>query len=114
MDKKIDYLDLRIHLPREASDKLHSSLKVFLESHDEITQTPKIRDEELLINSDDFISFLGYLNPKDFSEFELRQLKAEAKRQMQQLSLKTVSPEFRNHYTWCITVMGQHKVGRFL
>ena len=111
---EISYRDLRIQLPKDSTGSFEWSLHQFIDNYEAIVINPRIRKSVLEINSSDFVSYLGYLNIDSLNEFEWAQFKSNAKNEMEQLLMKSLRPQNRHHYTWCLAAVKQLKPGRFL
>ena len=112
--KTVDYLDLSLHLPPSIQPYIESCFTDFLENHLHIVISPRIKGDELLINSTDFIAFLGYVDSSRMSEFERHHFLQQAKRQMEQLLLKSLSRDYQHHYQWCLAALNNFSLGRYL
>jgi hypothetical protein len=110
----IDYLDLRINLSPKQHQLIKQTIQKFEDHYDHIKVSPKLRDEYLLINSYDLISFLGYLDMDSWSEIDLQRLKSEAKFKMQDLMNKAIHANYRAHYQWSLTALESFEWGRYL
>ena len=110
----IDYLDLSIPIPLTSQEALEHALKRMKDSYLHLEREPRVKDGTLAINSNDFIAFLGYLNPQDLSEIELRRLTSNAEAELDQQLLRSVSVDKRAHYKWCVAAMKNFQMGRFL
>ncbi|MDC0357874.1 hypothetical protein OAO01_03590 [Oligoflexia bacterium] len=112
--KVIDYLDLSVVLPDRALELFQKWLDHFEEAHDFVERSPRLKNKTLLMNSTDLITFMGYVDPAELSEFEFFQFKNSVKQALEQLLLKSLSLDHQNHYKWCLAALNNLEVGRFL
>lgn len=112
-DKVIDSLDLQISLTPGAEALLVKLLEKFISEHDFVEVEPRIRKSKLIINSTDFVSLLGYLQPADWNEFELRRFLSEGKKQCEQQLIRSTSLQYQSHYKWCMGAIKSLPLGRF-
>lgn len=110
----IDYLDLSIPVPSASQEALESALERMKDSYLHLEREPRMKDSTLTINSNDFIALLGYLDPQELSELELRRLTLNAQTELDQRLLRSVSVDKQAHYKWCIAAIKNFKPGRFL
>ena len=114
-NKVIDYPDLSIGIRPGMREAVELWIKRFKDEHLHIEVQPRIiKETSLAINSTDFIALLGYVDPQDCSEIDIRGFLKSGKKQLEQLLIKSVSLDHRSHYTWCITAMKSLELGRFL
>jgi len=110
--KKIEYLDLALHLPPSTVNNIQAWLEKFTEDYDYMIMAPRLKEGLLKINSSDFIEFLGFWDPSALSDFESKKIKSAARDQMKRLLNKAVSSDIRYHYNWCLTALTNFKEGR--
>jgi len=110
--KTIDYLDLKIKIPKNLTKQFQGWLKQFEDHHDFIVTYPKLKNEILKINSTDIIPFLGYIDPSQLTELEQKRLERDISDQMGQYINKTTSSEYKSHYQWCLAALKNFPWGR--
>ena len=112
--KVIDYYDLKIHYKRDHQTDLERAIQSYENNYDYLKMTPKLRDQGLLINSNDLIPFLGHLDTSTWVELDIQRLKTEIRQKLGDLLGKAIHSEFRSHYQWCLTALETFQWGRFL
>lgn len=110
----IDYLDLSVSVSPTSQEALERVLDRLKDSYLHLEREPKLKDGTLVINSNDFIAFLGYLDPQELSELELRRLISSAEAAMDQCLLRSVSVDKQAHYKWCVAALKNFELGRYL
>lgn len=112
--KVIDYLDLKISFLASQTEDLTQAVEDYEASYDYIKMTPKLRKSQLLINSNDLIPFLGYLQIGDWTQLDRRRLKTEIRSRLEDILQKALHAESRVHYQWCLAALENFEWGRFL
>lgn len=110
----IDDIDLHIPLTPALREQVLIWIGRLEEAHDHIEVTPRVKKDRLLINSTDFISLLGYIDPLEVPEIELRRLILQGKKALEQALIRSLNLDKRSHYKWCLTALSHFKPGRFL
>ena len=72
----------------------------------------EVKQDFLYINSDDFITFLGYVRTDEISEMELQRLKTRAKQELERLLFNSTVVEHQYHYKWCLAALQNFEIGR--
>ncbi len=108
----IDYPDMSLSLAGLPEAVFKLWLKQFLDEHDFVETNPRIRKGVLQINSTDFIAFLGYLEPEQLSEIELKRFMQIAKKEFERLLFNSTALDHRYHYQWCLAAMKNLPIGR--
>lgn len=112
--KQVEHLDLRISIPNNMIGNFENWLEDFHDHEDYVVTAPRLTNGVLRINSVDVVGFLGYLDPSVFSELELARLKKTLQQQLSHLQQKSLSPDFRYHYQWCLAAIENLPWGRHL
>ncbi|MGI6525508.1 MAG: hypothetical protein ACOX2O_09520 [Bdellovibrionota bacterium] len=112
--KTIDFSDMELDLSGLPEESIADTLTLLLKSGRYLTTRPEIQNGVLYINSEDFITFLGFVDPALISELELQRLKTRAKFEYKRLLFNAVIPKHRYHYKWCLTALNTLEVGRSL
>ena len=113
-NKVIDYFDLRLQFKAEHHADLKATIDDYEHYYDYIKMTPKLREQVLLINSNDLIPFLGYLDTNHWNELDKQRFKAEIRAKLEDLLGKALHPDFRAHYQWCLAGQENFEWGRFV
>ncbi len=108
----IDHLDIQISVPVERGPLFEQWLADFVDHHDYMVTPPKLRQQTLKINSTDLVDFLGFMAIDELTEIEKKRIELQIQTQMQQYIDKTLSPDFRSHYQWCLTAIKNFEWGR--
>lgn len=111
--RRVEHLDLSLRLPPHMKDLIETWLEQFLEEGEEIVTPPKIKKGLLRINSQDLIQFLGYIQPGELQPIDLQRIKTLAKDQLELSLNKSIHPEYRYHYQWCLAALENFELGRF-
>ena len=106
----IDYADLEINLQGIPRDLIEKWLADF--EKENRSARPELKQEVLFINSDDFITFLGYVQIDKISEMELQRLKTRAKQELERLLFNSTIVEHQYHYKWCLAALQNFEIGR--
>lgn len=110
----IDYIDLVVKLPGSSSATVKKAVELFEEHSTYIELKPKIKKGALHINSNDAIQLLGYLDPKELSQFDAAKFKQLLLKELDQQLLRSTSLDKQAHYKWCMTAVKSFEVGRHL
>lgn len=108
----IEHLDLEIDFRPECLTTLKTWLTDFTDDYPYVTVQPKLRESYLMINSQDFVEFLAYVHPNEWDELTWARFRKTAEKQLEILLQKSVHPELRYHYQWCLAALGNLKDGR--
>lgn len=112
--RRVEYLDLSLRIPDHLQEHAQAWIQRFLDEGEEIVSPPKIRLGVLRINSQDLVQFLGFVDPETLTVMDLQRLKSNAKAQMEDLLRKSLHPDYRYHYQWCLAALKNFEFGRFV
>ena len=112
-NKIVDYLDVRLALPPGTESDFAEWLECFVQQHDFVEITPRLRNGELHINSTDLIAFLGYVDPQRLNDLQQQKLRSGLRQVLEQLLLRSVSVHRQDHYKWCLAALKNLKLGRY-
>lgn len=111
--KQVQHLDLALRIPPETDELFKQWLIDFEEGHDYVQVSPKLRGQTLKINSQDLIDFLGFIQPDEINAFHLRQFRKQVEDQLKAMLSKSLHPDYRYHYQWCLAALNNFDDGRF-
>jgi hypothetical protein len=109
----IDHLDLEIEIPEISLERFNRWLDDFVENHTHVEVKPKIKNSILLMNSNDLVAFMGYIDQEEISQIELYRFRSHVVRELERNLLKAVSLDSRSHYQWCLAALKNFELGRF-
>lgn len=110
----IDYLDLELRLSPESLKEVTAALKRYEEETSFQEVAPRIKNSFLHMNSSDFITFLGYVDPNGMSELATARFKKSAQAAFDQLLLRSTDLNSQAHYKWCLAALKSLALGRHL
>ena len=111
---QIDYLDLQLAVSPHQAEAIEKAIAVFDDQQLHIEVTPRLKKSYLLINSSDLVPFLGYLDPGELSEIDLKRLRKECAVKLEAQLNKSLSSSNQAHYKWCLAAIRSKAIGRFL